>query len=106
MEGSTRPVYLPFSYDKEGTPKGDLASREQLKQIENFVFQTLSDMTDSIACGNVTPYPYDRGDRNNACAYCPYHSVCHVDAGCVQKKVRAKISKETFWQEMEGKNHG
>lgn len=106
MERGDRPVYMPFSYDKEGTPKGDLASREQLKQVENFVFQTLADMTDSIACGNVTPYPYDRGERNNACAYCPYHSVCHVDAGCVQKKVRAKISKETFWREMEEKNHG
>lgn len=106
METTDSPCYLPCSYDKEGTPKGDLASREQLKQVENFVFRTLADMTDSIACGNVTPYPYDRGDRNNACAYCPYHSVCHVDAGCVQKKVRAKISKDTFWQEMEGKNHG
>lgn len=106
MEPGEKPVYLPYTSNKEGQRKGDLASRDQLNQVKAFVFQTLADMTDTIASGDVTPHPYSRGSSYDACTYCPYGTVCHREAGCVAPKVRAKVSREEFWKEMEGKHHG
>ncbi len=106
MEPGDRPAYLPYTNAKDGTRKGDLATRGQLEELKRFVFQTLADMTDSIAGGDLTPEPYFRGSAHNACLYCPYGPACHVDTGCVRQKVRAKRTREEFWAEVEEKVHG
>ena len=50
---------------------GDLADREQMKQLKRYIFRNLGQMVDDIASGNVEPKPYTRGSSHSACAFCP-----------------------------------
>ncbi len=85
---------------KDGTLSGDLASREQMKLLERYVFSFLSRMVEDIASGNVKPNPYTRGTSHNACTYCPYGAVCKEKDGPGRRNYKA-MSAQRFWQEVE-----
>lgn len=106
MEPSDHPVYLPYDCSRDGKRKGDLASGGQMERLKAFVYRQLEQITDDIASGNVTPEPYYRGSAHDACSYCPYGAVCHADAGCVQRRVRARVTRDEFWKEVEAGNGG
>ncbi len=103
-EGENMPR-LCCSRKKDGSLTGDLASREQFRQLKSYVFAWLADMVDDIAQGNVTPNPYTRGTAHNACAYCPYGPVCH--AGKVEGRRNYKtVEAGDFWEQVERKVKG
>ncbi len=83
---------------KDGTITGDLATREEFKLLEQFIFRKLAETVESIASGNVAASPYTRGDKG-ACTYCPYGSVCHKND--VEKRERKKMDAKTFWRDVE-----
>ena len=84
---------------KDGSISGDLADRQQLKMLKNYIFKILGQMVDDIASGNVTPNPYTRGTSHNACTFCPYAAVCHSDT--VQDRRNYKtMTQERFWEEI------
>ena len=95
--GMTR---LCCSRKKDGTISGDLADREQLKQLRQYVFLLLGRMVDDIASGNITPNPYTRGTSHNACAFCPYGAVCHAEKVEGRRNYTA-MPAQRFWEDIE-----
>ncbi len=100
METNEQPKRLPYTKKKDGTFSGDLASRSQLALLKGYVFALLGKMVDDIASGCVTPNPYTRGGRHNACAFCPYGDICHNDF-VEGRRDYAAMSAQKFWEEVE-----
>lgn len=91
---------LSCTRKKDGTLSGDLADRSQLRMLRRYVFMVLARMVDDIASGNVEANPYTRGSSHDACAYCPYDSVCHSDAIAGRRDYKA-MSAQRFWDEVQ-----
>ena len=85
---------------KDGTLTGDLASREQLRQLRAYIFEVLTHMVEDISSGVVEPNPYTRGTSHNACAFCPYGEVCHKQSVPGRRNYKA-MSSQRFWEEIE-----
>lgn len=99
MENTDTPTRLSCRRRKDGTVTGDIASREQFKLLNRYVFHLLAKMVDEIASGNVAPNPYTRGNSHNACRFCPYGAVCH--AATVEDRRNYKVmSSQRFWDEI------
>ena len=107
MEPGDTPSRMCYTRKKDGTISGDLADREQLKKLKEFVFHVLSNLVEDIASGNVEPNPYTRGTSHSACAYCPYGPICH-EAEVAGRRNFKTMTAQRFWEEIEkeGKNHG
>ena len=92
---------------KDGTLTGDLADREQLKMLRQYVFTVLGNMVDEIASGKVEPNPYTRGTSHDACAFCPYGAICHKESVEGRRNYKTMTSQR-FWEEIdrEVKTHG
>jgi ATP-dependent helicase/DNAse subunit B len=92
---------------KDGTLTGDLADREQLRQLRQYVFALLGKMVDEIASGKVEPNPYTRGSSHDACAFCPYGGICHKQSVPGRRNYKT-MSSQRFWEEIEKevKSHG
>ncbi|MDY3224347.1 MAG: PD-(D/E)XK nuclease family protein [Candidatus Faecousia sp.] len=100
MEPGENPRRMSYTVKKDGTLSGDLADREQLKQLKAFVFRVLSNMVLDIASGNVEPNPYTRGASHDACAFCPYGTVCH-QASVEGRRNYKTMTAQRFWEEVE-----
>ncbi len=100
MEPGETPRRLSYSRKKDGTISGDLADRRQLQLLKGYVFALLGKMVDDISSGYVDPNPYTRGSRHNACAYCPYSSICRNTAETGRRDYAA-MSSQKFWEEVE-----
>ena len=98
---------LSCTVKKDGTLSGDLADRDQLKLLEGYVFRYVGRLVEDIASGNVDPNPYTRGSSHDACAWCPYASVCHKEEVEGRRNYKAMTSQR-FWEEIEkeAKHHG
>jgi ATP-dependent helicase/DNAse subunit B len=100
MEPGDHPRRLCYTVKKDGTLSGDLADREQLKMLKNYIFKILGKMVDEIASGTVEPNPYMRGSSHSACAFCPYGAVCHKEQ--VENRRNYKtMTSQRFWEEIE-----
>jgi len=91
---------LSCKRNKDGVLTGDLADRQQMKLLRQYVFSLLSNMVDEIASGNVTPNPYTRGSSHDACTFCPYGAVCHK-ASVEGRRNYKTMSAQRFWDEIE-----
>ena len=107
MEPEDAPKRICASWKKDGTVSGDLADRQQLHMLREYVFLVLGRMVDDIASGNVEPNPYTRGTSHNACAYCPYKAVCHAEHVEGRRNFKA-MESQRFWEEVarEVEHHG
>jgi len=107
MEPGAQPVRMCYSIRKDGSYSGDLADRDQLKLLERYVFYILAKLVEEIASGNVEPNPYTRGSSHNACAFCPYGSICH-EATVEGRRNYKAMSSQKFWEEIgkEMQKHG
>lgn len=104
MEHTDPPVYLPC----KSTGKNKyLADREQFAMLERVVTQTLGELTDELYGGDLTPHPWQRGDKT-PCKYCEYRRVCHVASGAVERRDLSETDEKRFWQEIERRDgqHG
>ena len=100
MERSESPRRMPYTCKKDGSLSGDLADRRQISMLKSYVFHLVSSMVDEIASGCVEPNPYTRGASHDACTYCPYGSVCHVQDVTGRRNYKA-ISAQQFWEDVE-----
>ena len=107
MEPGDKPKRLSYTIKKEGELSGDLADREQMKLLQGYVFRVLGRLVEDIASGNVEPNPYTRGNYHNACAYCPYGTVCHK-ASVEGRRNYQSMKSQKFWEDVgkEMENHG
>jgi len=90
---------LSCKRNKDGNLTGDLADREQMKLLRQYIFSLLSNMVDEIASGNVTPNPYTRGSSHDACTFCPYGAVCHK-ASVEGRRNYKTMNAQRFWDEI------
>lgn len=104
MEPQGAPKRLSCSRKKDGTVSGDIASREQMKQLHDYVFQVLRKLVDDIASGTVEANPYTRGSMHNACSYCPYKPVCNPATVPGRRNYKAMTALD-FWDKI-GKETG
>ena len=95
-----RELLVQWHPDKNGNLTGDIASRAQLRMLEDFVMKTLGEIVDEIASGEVSPNPYTRGNSHNACAFCPFGAVCHK-AEVEGRRNRESVSAAEFWEEIQ-----
>ena len=100
MDPNEQSKRLSCTIKKDGTISGDSADRQQLKDLEGYVFRLVGSMVDEIASGNVTPNPYSRGSSHDACAFCPYGSICHKGAAQDRRNYKAMPAKK-FWEEID-----
>ena len=84
---------------KDGTLVGDVADRDQLRQLRQYVFAVLGRMVDEIASGNIDPNPYTRGSSHDACAFCPYGAICHKQNVPGRRNYKTMTSQR-FWEEI------
>ncbi len=107
MDHSEKMETLSCKLLKDGTLSGDVADRQQLGMLSNYVMDCLGHMAEDIASGNVTPNPYTRGTSHNACTYCPYGAVCHQETVEGRRNYKS-MTAQRFWEEIgkEGKSHG
>ena len=84
---------------KDGTVSGDLADRNQMKLLKTYVFNWLGNMVSDIASGNVKADPYTRGTSHDACAFCPYGSICHKENA--ERRNYKAMDANRFWQDVE-----
>ena len=107
MEPGDSPQRMCYTLRKDGSRSGDLADREQLKLLKDYVFHVLARAVEDIASGNVEPNPYTRGSSHNACAFCPYGPVCHEKTVAGRRNYKA-MTAQRFWEEVEKemKRHG
>ena len=99
MEPGDTPRRMCYCVKKDGSLSGDLADRDQLKLLEGYVFHILANMVEDIASGNISPNPYTRGASHDACAYCPYGTICHETADQGRRNYKA-MKPERFWEEI------
>lgn len=106
MEPGEQPKRLCYSV-KKGELTGDLADREQMKLLRDYVFRVLGALVEDIASGNVEPDPYTRGTSHNACAYCPYGVICHPE-NVEGRRNYQSMKAQRFWEEIgkEMEKHG
>lgn len=91
---------LPVVEKKDGSLTGSLATSEQFRLLEGYVFHLLADMVSEIASGSVSPNPYSRGTAHDACRFCPYAPVCHPEKEAQRRNYRALKAQE-FWEQVE-----
>lgn len=106
MEPGEKPQRMNYSVKKDGLT-GDVASREQLILLKDYIWKTLAAMVEDIASGNVQPNPYTRGSSHDACAYCPYGSICHKETVEGRRNYKT-MTAQRFWEEIEkeGQHNG
>ena len=97
MEPGDDLIRLSCKRNKDDELVGDVADREQLRQLRDYVFRFLGRMVDDIADGRVDANPYMRGGSHSACAFCPYGSVC---AGDRQERNYKAMTAQRFWEEI------
>ena len=100
MEPGESPRRMCYTVKKDGSLSGDLADREQMKLLQQYVFHVLAKMVEDISAGNVDPNPYTRGSSHNACSYCPYGTICH-SANVSGRRNYKVMSPQRFWEEVE-----
>lgn len=99
MEPGDKPKRLNYTVRKDGSLSGDLADRNQLSLLEDYIFHTLADMVEDIASGNVRPNPYTRGSSHSACSFCPYGAICH-EAEVEGRRNYKTMTAQRFWEEI------
>ena len=92
-------MFLPYKIDKKTHERsGDLASAEQLSMISRFVLKTLGRLADEISSGIIEADPYWRGPDHNACRWCDYKEVCHINSGEVDLRRLRETKASQFWE--------
>ena len=100
MESEGALYRMPYNYRKDGTVSGHVADANQFGMLRTYVFAYLRKLVNEIASGCVDPNPYTRGDKHNACTFCPYGTVCH-EYTVEGRRDYATISAEKFWEDVE-----
>lgn len=98
-----KPEFLPLDYDKQGEPKGDIATSHEWHLLEHHVFATVEALADELHGGELTPNPYYRDGMHNACVWCPYDSVCRAKGNW---RWLRRVNAAEFWERLEETENG
>ena len=101
MSGSD---FLPVRLKKDGgfTASSSVAEEGQFLKLTRHVRKKLVEYGERILKGDIRMQPYELGDED-ACRFCPYHSVCGFDRkveGCGKRRLRPMEPSE-IWGRLE-----
>jgi ATP-dependent helicase/nuclease subunit B len=92
---------LPVQITSKGAigKRSSVASKDQFHDLVNYVHYKTEEIGRNIMNGNINIYPY-KNDKDHACKYCKYSSVCQFDESIGQNEYRLlnKISKNDVWE--------
>ena len=100
MDPSPDLQLLRCGKDKNGNLTGDIASKQQLGKLKQYVKTLLENMVDSISAGDTKANPYTRGTSFNACTFCPYGDICHKESVQDRRNYKA-VKAPQFWEQIE-----
>jgi len=100
MEHGDKPQYMPFRVNKDASIGGHVATPAQMELLRKHVAQKTCAMVDGMASGEITPNPARRGSHD-ACQWCDWAAVCHLDAPVGEVRYLEKISQKEFWARLE-----
>ena len=100
MDPSEKMDTLCCERKKDGSLSGDLADREQMGLLKDYLMGYLAGMIEDIASGNIAANPYTRGTSHDACTFCPYGSICHK-AEIDGRRNYKTMTAQRFWEEVE-----
>jgi len=103
MENGPNKNYLPVKTTKDGDFSGDsLVTANQIGLLSNHVNKMIKNALENISNGVTECRPYYKSDRDNACNFCDYHTVCGFDEEIGDKRSYfGKKSEEEIWMELE-----
>ena len=99
MEPGDEITRLSCKRNKDDELVGDVADRDQLRQLRRYLFRYLGGLVDDIAAGRVEANPYTRGSSHSACAFCPYGSVCAGEKETGRRNYKT-MTAQSFWEEI------
>ena len=99
MDPSEKMDTLSCRILKDGGLSGDIADRQQLGLLSDYIMGYVGHLAEEIASGNVTPNPYTRGNSHDACTYCPYGSVCHQETVEGRRNYQT-MNAQKFWEDI------
>ena len=79
-----------------------MADEKQFQQLMRYVNHKAKEIGRQILDGNAEASPYER-QKENACLYCPYKSVCGFDEkipGYAYRRLK-DMKAEEIWQKMQ-----
>ena len=96
---------IPVEIKKNGeisTARSKVASTEEFAVITRYVEHEIRQCGEAIYAGNIAVNPY-RSDIETSCTYCPYGSVCGMDAKIPGYEYRkfASMKKEEVLDQMQ-----
>ena len=95
---------VPVKYTAKGTfaSGSKVADEKQFQQLMRYVNHKAKEIGRQILDGNAEASPYER-QKENACLYCPYKSVCGFDEkipGYAYRRLK-DMKAEEIWQKMQ-----
>ncbi|MBC7765457.1 MAG: helicase-exonuclease AddAB subunit AddB [Hyphomonadaceae bacterium] len=102
LKTTARSSIIPVSFKQDGTIRkgASVASREQLKNLQQHVRGKITQASEDILRGMVKAAPYELGLKNG-CQYCPYHAACRFEPqlGDRARPLR-RCSDDEIWENM------
>lgn len=100
---STESFAVPVKYTAKGTfsSNSKVADQEQFASMMNYVNHKAKKIGQQILDGNTEVNPFEK-QKENACEYCPYRSVCGFDEkipGYAYRRLHAYKPQE-IWEKM------
>lgn len=100
---SVESMAIPVKYTAKGTfsSNSKVAYQNQFETMRNYVNDKAKEIGQEILNGNVNVNPFEK-QKENACAYCPYASVCGFDEkipGYSYRRLHSYTSQEV-WEKM------
>ena len=94
---------LPVRLKKDGgfTASSSVAEEEQFLKLIRHVQKKLVEYGERILKGDIRMEPYELG-AEDACRFCPYHSVCGFDGrleGCTKRRLRP-MERWEVWERL------
>ncbi len=94
---------LPVRLKKDGgfTASSSVAEEEQFLKLTRHVQKKLVEYGERILKGDIRMEPYELG-AEDACRFCPYHSVCGFDGrleGCTKRRLRP-MERWEVWERL------
>jgi ATP-dependent helicase/nuclease subunit B len=95
---------IPAALNKDGTFRktSSVATREQFARLGHYVQNKIEDIRKSILEGDAQVSPYEL-DKQDACTYCPYKTVCGYDRkipGFEHRRLK-KLDAAQIWKAIE-----
>jgi ATP-dependent helicase/nuclease subunit B len=92
-------TYIPVSYSNGKLKSSEsTASLEEMGRLFKKIDKLLIEMAKELHMGNVEFNPVKSTNRYDACAWCPYLSVCGYEAGKNCRNIDVFSKKEVFEQ--------